>query len=126
MKTVFTAKRLHEKFVIKDPIEKKHRFDITYKVTCPMSDCHHTYIGETGRRLDERLKDHAGRDSKSHLIKHSVESGHPAVGISDCEILSSNYRQNVYKRKLSEALFIKSLRPSLNIQEQSYALKLYH
>ena len=39
MKTVFTAKRLCEKFVIKDPIEKKHRFDITYKVICPMSDC---------------------------------------------------------------------------------------
>ena len=125
-KIVFTATRLSESFKIKDDIPKEHRCDIVYKVTCPEVHCNEVYIGETGRRLKERINDHAGRDSKSHVLKHSLQCNHPSVNIDDFEIISSNYRKNIFKRRLSEALYIKSLRPSLNIQEQSYALKLYN
>ena len=39
----------------------------------------HNYIGEIARRLKERVKDHNGRDKSSHLVKHSIESGHNPV-----------------------------------------------
>ena len=45
------------------------------KVTCSPENCNENYIGESARRLDERMKDHNGRDRNSHLFKHSVESG---------------------------------------------------
>ena len=36
-----------------------------YKVNCP--DCKSIYIGESGRRIEERALDHAGRDLNSHV-----------------------------------------------------------
>ena len=29
------------------------------------------YIGETGRRIEERFKEHAGKDHSSHVLKHT-------------------------------------------------------
>ena len=36
------------------------------------------------------------------------------------------YRNNTMKRKLSEPLFIKELKPTLNKQEKSLPLKLFN
>jgi len=94
-------------------------------VTCPEEGCNKTYVGETGRCLNERVKDHVGRDTKSHYFKHSITTGHPSASIEDFDILSGGYRQNKFRRKLSEALFIKDIKPNLNVQEQSYQLKLF-
>ena len=41
------------------------------------------YIGESGRRIAEREKDHNGRDHKSHILKHLLETGHEHVASSD-------------------------------------------
>ena len=38
---------------------------------------------ESGRRISERIKDHNGRDLKSHILRHSVESGHANVSYED-------------------------------------------
>ena len=72
----------------------------------------------------ERIKDHSGRDKNSHLVKHSIETGHSAVTINDFEIIGSAYRNNYQKWKVAEALYIKELKPSLNVQEKSIPLKL--
>ena len=45
-------------------------------IECPDPDCNSTYIGETARRIEERHKDHTGRDRNSHIYKHSIETGH--------------------------------------------------
>ena len=31
---------------------------------------------KSGGRLEERFKDHKGRDKSSHILKHTMESGH--------------------------------------------------
>ena len=31
---------------------------------------------KSGGRLEERSKDHKGRDKSSHILKHTMESGH--------------------------------------------------
>ena len=62
----YTAKRLGSVFGIKDKTQKCHEHNIVYSVKCP--DCDDTYIGESGRRLDERITEHSGKDKTSHIF----------------------------------------------------------
>ena len=64
--------------------------------------------------FNERIFGHIGRDTHSHMLKHSIETGHKPLQVTDYEIIGTGYRKNTMKRKLSEALFIEELRPTLN------------
>ena len=61
---------------IKDPTSFEERHDIACQSFCSAENCNENYIGESTRRLDEKMKDHNGRDRNSHLFKHSVENRH--------------------------------------------------
>ena len=117
----FKAKRLSSCFNLKDKIAKKHEHNVVYEVKCP--DCDHMYIGECGRRIHERFKDHAGKDKNSHVFKHTLNSGHSEITMNDVKIINKNFK-NYYKRKISEAIYIKQRKPFLNIQDKSVPLKL--
>ena len=60
------------------------------------------------------------------MLKHSLENNHKQVSFEDFRILRNGYTNSKIKRKISEALFIKELRPSLNTQETSVPLLLYN
>ena len=47
--------RLKDKFNIKTKTVKEDQHDITYYVECPEKNCYENYVGETGRRLPERV-----------------------------------------------------------------------
>ena len=117
----YKAKRLASSFNLKDKIEKKYQHNVVYRVDCP--DCDNFYIGESGRRIEERVFDHAGRDRNSHVYKHSLATGHNEISMDNVTIINSNF-SNYYKRKVSEAIYIKQKRPILNIQDTSVPLKL--
>ena len=119
----YKSMKLSSKFTIKDPLIFEQRHNCTYYAKCP--DCEADYVGEIGRRIKERVIDHNRRDKKSHILKHSHDEQHQHVWLSDFKILNSNY-SNKFKRKVSEALFIKYLKPKLNKQENSYKLKLFN
>ena len=72
------------------------------------------------------MKDHNGRDRNSHLFKHSVESRHDTVLKNDFRIIGKGYRNNTRRRKITEALFIKKMKPFLNIQEKFVKLVLFN
>ena len=108
---------------IKDPTPSEEQHDIVYHSFCSAENCNENYIGESARRLDERMKDHNGRDRNSHLFKHSVESRHDPVLKNDFRIIGKGYRSNTSRTKIAEALFIKKMKPSLNIQEKSVKLE---
>ena len=74
----------------------------------------------------ERVKDYNNRDTSSHIFKHCVAADHQFVSCDDLRIVGRNYRNNKRKRKITEALLIKNLKPSLNMQEKSVALKLFN
>ena len=97
-----------------------------YYAKCPEESHPHDYVGESGRRVLERVKDHNGRDTSSHIFKHGVAADHQFVSCDDLRIIGGNYRNNKRKRKIAEALLIKNLKPSLNVQEKSVALKLFN
>ena len=97
-----------------------------YFSSCPCMDCTDSYIRETARRLSERVMDHAGRDTKSHIVRHGLNSNNETVNIENFKILNTGYSNNTYKRRISEALIIKQYRPSLNMQDNSVPLQLFN
>ena len=99
---------------------------MVYYVDCPNGTCSENYIGESGRRTSERIKDHNGRDLKSHILKHSVESGHANVSCEDFRIISKNFNKNPWKPKIAESFLIKEKRPTLSIHDKSVPLKLFN
>ena len=125
LKIIFTGTKLSSNFNIKDKTKIEHEHNLVYKVQCPAENCRETYVGETARRFIERIKDHQGRDHNSHFVKHSIEKSHEIADIKDFEILSKTHRYN-YSRKITEALLIKKIKPSLNTQEKSIPLKLFN
>ena len=56
--------------------------------------------------------------TKKRLLKNSKERQHKEVNLDDVKILSKNFKTNE-KRKISEALSIRSFKPTLNVQPWS-------
>ena len=61
----------------------------------------------------------------THTLKHSSEEGHTHLWDKDFKVLGNNYR-TAFKLKIREALFMKQLKPSLNVKERSIRLHLYN
>jgi len=125
-KIIYTGTKLSSNFNVKDSTNAIHKHDLVYLGSCPEESCDCSYIGEVGRRISERVIDHSGRDNKSHLVKHSLEMSHQSLDTEHYRILREGFRNNVFKRKISEALYIKDYQPTLNIQEKSVPLELFN
>ena len=122
----YTGRKLGSLFQTKDQTIFEHKHDVIYHGKCPAENSADYYIGEIAPRINERIVDHTGRDTNSHLQKHSIESGHKLLESVDYKIIGTGYRNNIMKRKLSEALFIKELKSTLNKQEKYLPLKLFN
>ena len=122
----YTGQKLNSRFQIKDKISEKHKHDLIYYTKCPEEFFTEDYLSETGRRIIERVADHAGKDKQSHLLKHPLTQNHRHVDLGNTKIIDSSFHNTKLKRKISEVLYIKQYRPSLNSQEQSVELKLFN
>ena len=87
--------------------------------------CKSNYVGQTKRRTLVRTMDQNSKDAKSHVLQHSKKTKHRRVFLPNVKIIGSGYRTN-FKRVISEALFIKELKPDLNVQKDAYKLKLFN
>ena len=63
---------------------------------------------------------------KSHILRHSIESGHANVSYEDFKIIAKNFNSNSWEPKIVELLLIKEKRLTLNIQDKSVPLKLFN
>ena len=79
-----------------------------YHIKC--NDCHHNYIGETGRQLDTRIKEHVTRSS-SAIYEHIKNTGH-TITPKNTKIIDRE--SNFTKRKIKESIAIHLHRPTLN------------
>ena len=113
-------------FNVKDQSKLDNQHDVVYYADCPNETCRENYIGDSGCRFSERIKDYNGRDLKSHILRHSVESGLANVSYEDFKIISKNFNNNSWKRKIVESLLIKEKRPTLNILDKPVPLKLFN
>ena len=57
-------------FNIKDKTKFPHKHDLVYHAKCAEESCNYDYVGETARRISERVLDHSGRNKNSHILKH--------------------------------------------------------
>ncbi len=98
----------------KDPQEKVQ--DVVYFIPC--GSCNASYIGETGRSVEERYADHLRGQSALH--SHFNECQHTSPGIHNVKVLCKE--SNDIKRKIKEALYIKVNDPVLNRNIGKYTI----
>ena len=94
-KVVYTGTKLGSNFQIKDKTKFNHKHDLVYYVKCP--ECQEDYIEEIGRRFHKRICDFNGKDSKSHMLKHSPENNHAQVSFEDFRIFRNSYTTSKIK-----------------------------
>ena len=85
----------------KDKDPKANQTGIIYHYQCPHTNCTSSYIGESGRTLGDRIKEHFKAPSPIHL--HSSTTGHPM----DPNQFSIVHKEvNSQPRTIKEAMFI--------------------
>ena len=99
IQTCYNGRRLSSLLQIKDNTRKEHEHDIVYHVNCPEESCEDNYIGESGRRLVEGVKDHGGTDNKLHISKRSIVKMDTEFELIDFKRISRNYNNNKCKEK---------------------------
>ena len=110
---------------MKDRTKFEHRHNIVYFSCCPNVACNEKYVGETDRKIKELTMDHNKRDKSLHLLKHARESEHTNVWKEGFKILNGNYKSSI-KRRISDALYIRTLKPTLNVKAKLTVLELYN
>ena len=105
----------------KDQLPKEELTGVVYHIPCAGANstpCPGRYVGETERTATARFQDHVSTSSnalgkyKSAMLQHARENGHH-FRREDVSILCSE--QDWTRRGIKEALFIKTLSPSINI-----------
>ena len=107
------------KFPVRDKNDFQHKNNVLYHSKFPSEGCRENYFGETNRRTVERIQDYKNREKKSHLLKHAHEKGHTHVWENGFKILGNFYQSNI-KRKISEALYIRQLKSTLNANKNQF------
>ena len=106
--TRFTKTKSLKSILNIEEYDKWSSTGVIYKVNC-QDDCDKIYIGETGRTLEKRIKEHQADSKKlpsenmSGLSKHAIEVGHQPKWKEVNIICKEN---NIVKRKWKEAAFI--------------------
>ena len=60
------------------------------------------------------------------IVLDVIESGHKVLDVTNYSIIGKGYGNNIKKRKIAEALLIKEIKPTMNRQDQSIALRLFN
>ena len=85
----------------KDKDPKANQTGVIYQYQCPHINCPSSYIGESGRSLGERVREHFKAPSHMHL--HSTTKGHP-MDPNQFNIVHKEV--NSQSRTIKEAMFI--------------------
>ena len=93
----------------KDKDPKNNQTGIIYHYQCPQINWPSSYIGESGRSLGKRVKEHFKAPSPIHL--HSTTTGHP---MDPEQFIIVHKEVNSHSRTIKEAMFIHVQDPTLN------------
>ena len=123
---------------MKDPIPPFKKSMVVYHFSC---HCDNDYIGQTSRRLNERLKEHVPRcvkrflanptadyksnktlinaAKKSSIAKHLLDN-HKECGkfYKDSMFKIIRYCKTAYQLKVTEAVIINTFEPTLCVQQE--------
>ena len=101
----------------KDIVPKDSKSGLIYSYKCPRLDCDEEYIGETGRTLGKRRREHLKQPSLIH--GHSQASGHPIDENNFNIIGREDWGQ---ARTIKESIYIRVNNPTLNQNFGKYNL----
>ena len=125
IKPIFTTRKLKTMVSnLKEKIPKDVLSNLIYKYDCPCKEA--SYIGLTKRHLKYRVEDHRNGIGSQTLTNHTKKCKNN-ICIEDFSILHMN-TGNEYRLKILEALYIRTEKPTLDIQndhsEHTLAIKL--
>ena len=112
----------------KDKLQKEETNGHIYHIPCAGANsipCPGTYIGETERTAGARFQEHTSTATnalgkyKSAMLQHAREHNHH-FRKEDLSILASDH--DWIKRGIKEAIFIQTLKPSINIDPGRHKL----
>ncbi len=106
----------------KDKDPKYSKQDVVYHIPCSYPSCKSSYIGETGRVLEGRIKNHIS-DPNSSMKKHHMDTGHPLPKPEDKDIKIICVKSNPLKRKIIEAIYIQVNDRHLNCNIRKFKTK---
>ncbi|XP_046586595.1 uncharacterized protein LOC124292769 isoform X1 [Neodiprion lecontei] len=103
----------------KDRIPMGKRSNVVYKIPC--NDCNQVYIGQTGRHLNTRIKEHQrtvheNEERHTALTKHVTNKQH-TFSYDNTNILCEGEEPNYYKRLLLEMCNIVGHTNSVNLRQ---------
>lgn len=106
----------------KDTIPQQSKKNVVYRIDC--EDCDVSYVGQTGRKLSIRIKEHnkhinRNTTNKSVITEHRINLNHNFKW-EDITILDTENHYN--KRLISEMIHIKRQKNSLNLQTDTESL----
>ena len=98
---------------------------VVYRIPC--QDCDKTYIGQTGRTLEHRVKEHkraytSANSLNSAVAEHSLEHGH-CIKWDGAEVVSVNQRW--YHRCFVESWHIRGNKCSVN-RDKGFLPEIYN
>ena len=87
---------------------------VVYQINC--QDCEASYVGQTGRNLSQRVKEHKsatekGRTLNSGIAQHAWDEHH-TIDWDNIKILGQESHER--KRQIRESLFIQKIQPRMN------------
>ena len=116
IKTIFTPTRSLRQILPhpKDPIPTSHKSGVVYKIPC--KDCDKSYVGQTLRTFDCRIKEHqrsaiTGDCDSSALAEHAWTSHHH-IACRDATVLHQHQRW--FQRCILESWYIHQVPNLLN------------
>ena len=121
-----TGRKVSSQIDIKDKTTFKHQYELMYYVNCLTPTWEDNYISETACRIQERIKSHTGRGHKLHMLKRSIEKHHYHGAQEMLKTIVKNFRNNKWKQKILESLWIKDMYSTLNAKDKSVPLKLLY
>ena len=109
----------------KDREKELNKSGVVYQISC--QDCEAQYVGQTGRHLGERLKEHQRATRKGYYLEsgvaeHVVDSGHSI----DWSVKVLDQDLNQRRRLVREAIWIHRNNPSMNRDTGFELSKAYH
>ena len=119
---MFTICKVKSYFSTKDPIPSCFKSSVIYNFKC--ARCNSCYVGRTHIHFNTRRNQHLETDKKSSIFKHSKNN----VGCGNMcneesfKILDS--AKSDYELAIKESMYIKWLKPDLNVQKRHLILKL--
>jgi len=121
LKLIYTIPKKLDKLIKrgKDKLSKTDRTNIVYKIDC--NKCDATYIGQTKRHLNTRIKEHIN-NIKVHTSNHNVISKHKTEYMHDFNWTSPNIlhcEKHTRKREIAEMFFIKKHNNTINLQKDT-------